>query len=110
MNLSYPIPKSHLCQDVLVEKSKLEEYDKVLRDLNIHSYENDVRFYAQAFFELNKIKLLEIPSADFVAAIDDFIQLAVGKHSFGEFKLSKWTSDFFARLLLVNAPENLLDI
>jgi len=95
---------------LLAEKSNLEEYDKVLRDLSTHSYENDVRFYAQAFFELNKIKLLEIPPADFVTAIDDFIQLAVGKHSFGEFKLSKWTSDFLARLLLVNAPENLLDI
>ncbi len=95
---------------LLAEKSNLEEYDKVLRDLSTHSYENDVRFYAQAFFELNKIKLLEIPPADFVTAIDDFIQLAVGKHSFGEFKLSKWTSDFLAGLLLVNAPENLLDI
>lgn len=95
---------------LLAEKSNLEEYDKVLRDLSTHSYENDVRFYAQAFFELNKIKLLEIPPADFVTAIDDFIRLAVGKRSFGEFKLSKWTSDFLARLLLVNAPENLLDI
>lgn len=95
---------------LLIETSKLEDYDKVFRNLDIHSYESDGRFYAQAFFELNKIHLFEIPPVDFVAAIDDFIQLAVGKHNLGEFKLSKWTSDFLARLLLVNAAENLLDI
>ena len=95
---------------LLIEESKLEEYDKAFRDLDTHSYESDVRFYTQAFSELNKIHLFEIPPVDFVAAIDDFIQLAVGKHNRGEFKLSKWTSDFLARLLLVNASENLLDI
>ncbi|MBK9209300.1 MAG: hypothetical protein IPL71_13750 [Anaerolineales bacterium] len=95
---------------LLIENSKLEDYDKVLKNLDIHTYESDIKFYKQAFFELNKISLFETPHADFIAAINDFIQLAVGKHKLGEFKLSKWISDFLARLLLINTSDNLLDI
>jgi hypothetical protein len=54
--------------------------------------------------------LLEISSTDFIDAIDEFIQFAVGKHGFGEFKLPKWMTELMARLLSINLAENVLDI